>query len=457
MARTASRLPSVRSALSSRSRSISSTRSPSARIAERSFSDELESPSVSLWPYAFLVLAVIVLSALAHRDDSDRSCNLKLATVFCMAVAVVAAAGSVHGSPAKKVVVGAATVYVTLLLALCLQNPDDARAAYSFFNPRAGGTASAASSSPGLPQRFASCFYHAVWQVGVWAVLVVIIRDWRVAMLLSGVVELGEATLQVAVPALRESPAQRIVLDWILCNSGGIYLGYSLLRRLGAGELGPYNWSAATPLQAARLQDQRQPPCARFHCFSARAWRAPPESPQYGVFDCSTRMHQVAAIVLGGAAAALAPAAAHEALAGPGALATGIPYLLRSVGGLLCSYYAVAEWKTSCEDTTGAASQPSGCAALLASAAAVALELLLADRLGVRVHPTDSLLLCCAAATVFYAVYWSTRARHCGTPWLARLVGTLAWATVASFVSALLSAAMWGGAPEGRPLSAAAK
>lgn len=121
---------------------------------------------------------------------------------------------------------------------------------------------------------------------GGYVVKMMILRDWRMVTAISLGFEVVEITFQHVLPNFRECWWDHVLLDVLICNTGGMLMGMWLLRQLNAKE---YRWIALKEIptmkgKARRLLGQLGP-----RSFARYNWN---------VFQSRTRFFQVAGILL---------------------------------------------------------------------------------------------------------------------------------------------------------------
>ena len=118
-----------------------------------------------------------------------------------------------------------------------------------------------------------------------YVVKMLILRDWRMVTAVSLGFEVVEVTFQHVLPNFRECWWDHLLLDVLICNTGGMLIGMWLLQRLNAKE---YRWIALKEIptmkgKAKRLLGQLGP-----RSFERYNWN---------VFQSCTRFCQVAGIL----------------------------------------------------------------------------------------------------------------------------------------------------------------
>lgn len=221
------------------------------------------------------------------RDDSDSVLNqrhglfgLIIVFIFTCGVQLPDSGFLFRPHPAFwRMLQGMAFCYLTFLIFLLFQNIDDSRQLLSFFDSKLG--------TP-LPEKFYAgdcrvftpenpdslvynvkdCVFdmYIVAHAFGWWFKMIIIRDMRLCWFLSILFEFLEITLKYQLPNFSECWWDSLFLDVIICNGGGIYLGYLTCSLFKMKE---YHWGIG--------QDKREP-TGRFSSLSRSALQLTPHS-----------------------------------------------------------------------------------------------------------------------------------------------------------------------------------
>ncbi|KPA77330.1 putative phosphatidylserine synthase [Leptomonas pyrrhocoris] len=119
-----------------------------------------------------------------------------------------------------------------------------------------------------------------------YVVKMLVLRDWRVVTAVSLGFEVMEVTFQHVLPNFRECWWDHLLLDVLICNTGGMLVGMWLLRKLNAKE---YKWIALKEIPTMRGKAKRL-----LGQFGPRSF----ERYNWNVFQSPTRFFQVAGILV---------------------------------------------------------------------------------------------------------------------------------------------------------------
>eukprot|EP01012_Entosiphon_sulcatum_P050279 TRINITY_DN6906_c0_g1_i1.p1 TRINITY_DN6906_c0_g1~~TRINITY_DN6906_c0_g1_i1.p1 ORF type:complete len:498 (-),score=110.01 TRINITY_DN6906_c0_g1_i1:6-1445(-) len=229
------------------------------------------------------LIAIVALTYFAFtRSDSDDSHNIKVGIVvmcasflwFCFVHLPDGLMLRPH--PAVwRVVLGATLIYLLTLVFILFQNIGQARAILGFFDsrlnkplPERDYAADCRIVTPDHPSgsRFANVvatvkdefiFAHVA---GHWG-KAVMIRSWRVCVCISVIFELIEITFQHLLPNYMECWWDHVIVDIIVCNGLGMWLGLKTCEFFAAKK---YEWVGLRKLptysgKVARLVKQFSP------------------------------------------------------------------------------------------------------------------------------------------------------------------------------------------------------
>ncbi|KAG5509457.1 hypothetical protein JKF63_06767 [Porcisia hertigi] len=113
-----------------------------------------------------------------------------------------------------------------------------------------------------------------------------VLRDWRMVMAVSLGFEVIEVTFQHVLPNFRECWWDHIILDVLICNTGGMLVGMWLLRQVNAKQ---YKWIALKEAPTVRGKAKRLLRQLGPRSFERYNWN---------IFQSSTRFFQVSGILL---------------------------------------------------------------------------------------------------------------------------------------------------------------
>lgn len=134
-------------------------------------------------------------------------------------------------------------------------------------------------------------FFHTAFDIFILAhslgyvFKALILRDWRMVTAVSLGFEIVEVTFQHALPNFRECWWDHLLLDVLICNTGGTIVGMWLLRKFEAKQ---YNWVALKDIKTVGGKAQRVLEQFGPRSFSSYEWR---------VFDSPKRFFQVSVVL----------------------------------------------------------------------------------------------------------------------------------------------------------------
>jgi phosphatidylserine synthase 2 len=165
-----------------------------------------------------------------------------------------------------RLVTGAGLFYAMALAFLLFQDLPDARAIIAHLDPRHSGRAlpekSYGEDCAFTPSNvFGAMDEFVIAHLLGWAFKAAMVRDVRISMVLSATFELMEYTFTFLQPNFNECWWDHWLLDFVLCNTGGIVIGHAVMSWLDSRE---YNWAGladvpSVPGKLARLAQQFTP------------------------------------------------------------------------------------------------------------------------------------------------------------------------------------------------------
>ncbi|EGD76935.1 hypothetical protein PTSG_07276 [Salpingoeca rosetta] len=215
-----------------------------------------------------LVVCAVVYMAL-FLDDEDSSINAQRGVAVACGVFLVQAAMQFNDGPfirphpvVWRLVLGASVLYEMGLLFILFQKPEDGRRALKFLDPNLGQKLPEQTYAddcriyvPDHPSgnpyanflqkmdRFVIA--HALG----WVVKALAFRNLKILLVCSFAFELFEYMLEFQLPNFGECWWDHWVLDFIVCNGGGIAVGLLLCRYL---EMKEYRWRGINKIPTAR-------------------------------------------------------------------------------------------------------------------------------------------------------------------------------------------------------------
>lgn len=152
-----------------------------------------------------------------------------------------------------RVVMGAAIVYLVFMVWLLFQNPHDARQVWKFVDPKLGVPLPerdyAADCRIYTPESNVSMFENVrntvydefmVAHVVGWFAKSFLFRDVYICWAWSILFEFCELSLSHLLPNFRECWWDQLILDVLICNGVGIYLGHLVMYHF---EMNTFNWA----------------------------------------------------------------------------------------------------------------------------------------------------------------------------------------------------------------------
>lgn len=209
----------------------------------------------------WLQVALLGVGYLAlNRDDSNPGVNRKFGVIIGILIFLFVSAVHLPNSlylsrPHPifwRVLLGLSFVYMTCLLYLLFQNLSDSRDLFKLLDPKLGVPLPEKSYAtecdlytPNDPtSNFANlidCIFdvHTLAHAIGWWFKMLIVRDVKLCMFLSIFFEFMEITLRHQLPNFWECWWDSLIMDFIICNGGGIYLGWLTCKVFQVKE---YHW-----------------------------------------------------------------------------------------------------------------------------------------------------------------------------------------------------------------------
>lgn len=158
-----------------------------------------------------------------------------------------------------RMLMGATFCYIAFLVYLAFQTVQDARKTLAWLDPSLGvplpEKTYAADCRVFTPENPHSLFanledcifdtYMAAHLIGWW-IKMMIVRDVKLCWFLSILFEFMEISLRHQLPNFYECWWDHVILDILLCNGGGIYLGYLTCRFF---EMRQYHWGVGQDIR----------------------------------------------------------------------------------------------------------------------------------------------------------------------------------------------------------------
>ena len=203
-------------------------------------------------------------------NQGELPTNVNTKTGVLAAVAVLIFCGGVHlpdshfmsrPHPALwRMLMGATFCYISFLAFLAFQPVEKARQLLAWLDPKLGvplpERTYAADCRVFTPENPHSLFanlqdcvfdmYMAAHLIGWW-IKMMIVRDVKLCWFLSIVFEFMEVSLRHQLPNFYECWWDHLILDILVCNGGGIYLGY---LTCGFFEMRQYHWGVGKDIRA---------------------------------------------------------------------------------------------------------------------------------------------------------------------------------------------------------------
>jgi phosphatidylserine synthase 2 len=237
--------------------------SVSPQVLSKTPLPEYEFPQILYKAHTVLWLQALVvfLSYFTYtRTDDDTGKNLKLGILFAIFTFVFISAvhlpNSVYLSRPHPVfwrmLQGLSYVYLTLLVFVLFQNVNDTRGMLKLIDndlgkplPEREYAKDCEVFTPDHPESYffhlkqnIFDFYVIAHSIGWWLKML-IVRDVKLCLFLSALFEFLEISLQHQLPNFKECWWDSLILDFIICNGGGIFLGWLTCR---AFEVKEYYW-----------------------------------------------------------------------------------------------------------------------------------------------------------------------------------------------------------------------
>lgn len=241
--------------------------SPWAR--EMDFSDYAYTPHTAL-VLVLLLMSLLLMLQYYTEDKADIVANVKLG--LFAACFIFIGFGAVHlpdslmvrPHPAVwRTVLACGILYLLFLTFMLFQNLDTTRRIMESYDPALrhplpdrAYAEDCRMSTPEQPWLFASTAFdvfilaHSIGYVAK----TLILRDWRMVLVVSVGFEVVEVTFQHLLPNFRECWWDHVLLDIFLCNGGGMLLGLWLLHLLKAKQ---YQWTALREIPTVRGKARR--------------------------------------------------------------------------------------------------------------------------------------------------------------------------------------------------------
>jgi len=231
-----------------------------------------------------LVLASFLIIYFAFQEDSSTEQNVKSGIFALSLVFVLFSMEQMRDGlflrphvAFWRAVMGITVLYLCSLVFLLFQSRTDARKLMAFIDPKLGVplpekdyAVNCDLYTPYDPESNFRFLRDAVYDefilahfLGWWGKML-LIRDVYLATTLSILFEILEVTFQHMLPNFKECWWDHIILDIVICNTGGILMGYWTYRFFAAKE---YNWIALKQKKIKRLAAQFIP----FH-FDRYKW-----------------------------------------------------------------------------------------------------------------------------------------------------------------------------------------
>ena len=226
-------------------------------LPEYEFPQILYKAHTVLWLQALVLFLTYVTYT---RNDEDTNSNLKygllasiLTFVFISAVHLPNSLYLFRPHPVFwRVLQGISYVYLTLLIFVLFQNLNDTRLMIKVLDPELGKPLPekeyAKNCEVWTPDHPHSLFanvagnlfdFYVIAHTFGWWLKMLIVRDVKLCLFLSALFEFMEISLQHQLANFAECWWDSMVLDVIVCNGGGIFLGWLTCR---AFEVKEYYW-----------------------------------------------------------------------------------------------------------------------------------------------------------------------------------------------------------------------
>eukprot|EP00049_Salpingoeca_infusionum_P011999 m.212826 g.212826 ORF g.212826 m.212826 type:complete len:431 (-) comp15075_c2_seq21:5356-6648(-) len=261
------------------------------QIKSERFSDDSPKPSFFWKPHSFTILMGIIafISYFALTNDStDVTSNSKKGLVIGMLVFLAVAGQQFKDGPFMRphpvvwrLVLGVSILYEMGILFLLFQTPQDGRQMLKFLDPELGIELPEETYAedcrfyvPDSPNPFSNFLSKldrfVVAHLLGWVVKALAYRNTKILLVCSLCFELLEYTLEFQLPNFGECWWDHWILDFVICNGGGIVIGLWLCNKL---EMRNYHWrgirsTRGTKNKLVRAINQFTP-----YWFSKFEWR----------------------------------------------------------------------------------------------------------------------------------------------------------------------------------------
>jgi len=181
-----------------------------------------------------------------------------------------------------RIVQGLAILYLMFLVFLLFQTPEFSRSFFYYVDPELGKPLPERSYAQDCrlytPENNISIFYNlknALWDVFVpahfvgWFGKAIIFRDWYLAWFMSIWFEVLEKSLKHILPNFEECWWDHLLLDILLCNGVGIWVGHKLLAYFEAEN---FNWMGINNIPITKIQSTRGKIKRIFSQFMPQRW-----------------------------------------------------------------------------------------------------------------------------------------------------------------------------------------
>lgn len=238
-------------------------------LPENEFPQILYKAHTVLW----LQASILLLGYLSlYRDDSDTISNYKYGFIVCVALFIFISGVHLPDSPFLsrphpvlwRMLQGLSFCYLIFLTFLLFQNIDDARTLLTWFDNKLGVplpdklyAENCDIYTPEHPHSYFANLQDCIFDVYIlahsigWWFKMIIVRDVKLCVFLSVFFEFLEISLQHQLPNFTECWWDSFLLDVVICNGGGIFLGWLTCR---AFEMREYYWGLG---RDSRTQNER--------------------------------------------------------------------------------------------------------------------------------------------------------------------------------------------------------
>ncbi|OMJ75451.1 hypothetical protein SteCoe_25420 [Stentor coeruleus] len=226
-------------------------------LPEYEFPQILYKAHTVLWlQAAILVITFVSLT----RDDSNPFINTKAGMTASFILFTFISAVHLPNSPYLsrphpvfwRILQGISFCYLAFLTYILYQNLEDSRKFFSLFDsnlgkplPEKSYAANCEVFTPNHPESYFANIKDCIFDVYIpchalgWWFKMIIVRDVKLCAFLSVLFEFMEITLRHQLPNFYECWWDSLILDVIICNGGGIFLGWLTCR---AFEMKEYYW-----------------------------------------------------------------------------------------------------------------------------------------------------------------------------------------------------------------------